>query len=144
MAKTILKETEEVVNVDKIVSWVESTVVYYWVKNSGQGQVGGGAGGIQSTNKICSPSITCDQLPTGQDDPQRNGRSRERWQNCLLGRQHRCLLLGQEQWSRSSWWWGGQNPIHKQNLQSKHYLWSVANWPRQSSKKRKKLWMLTK
>jgi hypothetical protein len=38
LAKTILKETEEVVNVDKIV-WVDSTAVYNWVKNRPQPEV---------------------------------------------------------------------------------------------------------
>jgi hypothetical protein len=33
LTKTILKETEEVVNVGKIVFWVDSTAVYFWVKN---------------------------------------------------------------------------------------------------------------
>ncbi len=33
LAKTILKETEDVVNVGKIVFWVDSTAVYFWVKN---------------------------------------------------------------------------------------------------------------
>ncbi len=33
LKKTILKETEEVVNVGKIVFWVDSTSVYFWVKN---------------------------------------------------------------------------------------------------------------
>ncbi len=32
LAKTILKKTEEVVNVGKIVFWVDSTAVYFWVK----------------------------------------------------------------------------------------------------------------
>jgi hypothetical protein len=33
LTKTILKETEEVVNIGKIVFWVDSTAVYFWVKN---------------------------------------------------------------------------------------------------------------
>ncbi len=33
LAKTILKETEDVVNVGKVVFWVDSTAVYFWVKN---------------------------------------------------------------------------------------------------------------
>jgi hypothetical protein len=33
LTKTILKETEEVINVGKIVFWVDSTAVYFWVKN---------------------------------------------------------------------------------------------------------------
>jgi hypothetical protein len=33
LAKTILKETEGVVAVGKVVIWVDSTVVYFWVKN---------------------------------------------------------------------------------------------------------------
>ncbi len=32
LTKTILKETEDVINVSKIVFWVESTAVYFWVK----------------------------------------------------------------------------------------------------------------
>jgi hypothetical protein len=34
LAKTILKETEDAVNVGKIVFWVDSTAVYFWVKNN--------------------------------------------------------------------------------------------------------------
>jgi hypothetical protein len=33
LAKTILKETEGVVAVGKVVFWVDSTAVYFWVKN---------------------------------------------------------------------------------------------------------------
>jgi hypothetical protein len=33
LVKTILKETEEVVAVGNVVFWVDSTAVYFWVKN---------------------------------------------------------------------------------------------------------------
>ncbi len=62
LAKTILKETEVVVAVGKVVFWVESTAVYFWVKNEMERYV------LFMANRLSKVHDTFDELKQYQPE----------------------------------------------------------------------------